>query len=66
MAIKINTHWIKVVWLTAPQYDFLQTVPIVKTQKKMKSHNNTKTRIDEAGGEMILSRRQKMNLEKPF
>lgn len=34
MAIKINTHCIKVAWLTAPQYSFLQTFSIVKTQKK--------------------------------
>lgn len=61
MAIKINTHWIKVVWLTAPRYSFLQTFPIVKTPKKMKSHTNDKTNIDETGDKIILSRKQKLD-----
>lgn len=61
MAIKINTQWIKVVWLTAPQYSFLQTLLTAKTQKKMKSHNNAKTKIDETRDEIILNRRQKLD-----
>lgn len=61
MAIKKNTLWIKVVWLTAPRYSLLQTFPIVKTPKKMKSHTNAKTNIDEARDKIILSRRQKLN-----
>lgn len=58
MAIKTNSHWIKVVWLTAPQYSLLQTAPIVKTQRKMKSHNNAKTKIDKNRDEITLIRRQ--------
>lgn len=46
MAIKINTHWIKIAWLTALQYSFLQTLPTEKGQKKMKHHNNAQTRIE--------------------
>lgn len=58
MAIKTNNQWIKVVWLTVPQYSFLQTTPIVKTQRKMKSHNNAKTKMDETRDEITLIRRQ--------
>lgn len=57
MAIKINTHWIKVALVTVPQYSSLQTLPIVKTQKKKKNHNNVKTKIDNIRDEVILSGR---------
>lgn len=57
MAIKINTHWIKTAWLTALQCNFLQTLLIERSQKKMTNHENAKTEIEKTSIQVILSRK---------